>query len=67
MKQRGQDDLTRRRRLNGGLCPTHGIPLQYTTIGSATKVQVFCPRDDCDFEAYVTGESKVWKAMSNGQ
>ena len=65
---RGQDDLTRQRRLNRGCCPTHGTLLtqcglayneQYEVIG----IKVECPRSDCDFVKDVKRGTKLMKVL----
>lgn len=63
-----QDDLTRRRRLNRGACPTHGVGLMQT--GVATNMLgvpvgdiVSCPRKGCDFWTEVFPDTKLWKAL----
>lgn len=46
---RKQDDITRRRRLNNGRCPTHGTALAQIGIHDHGPV-VACPREDCSFQ-----------------
>lgn len=63
-----QDDLTRRRRLNRGACPTHGVGLIQT--GVATNAQgipfgdtVACPRKDCDYWTEVRPGTRLWEVL----
>lgn len=64
-RRRGQDELTRRRRLNEGNCPTHGIALfqdiPYVS-GGCVRAKFYCPRRDCSFEQHFEYGSKLWKA-----
>jgi len=50
---KGQDELTRRRRLVKGRCPTHGISLKQIGIAHDGRAPIgpflVCPRRDCDF------------------
>lgn len=64
MRRRGQDDLTRQKRLNTGCCPVHGIPL---IMGETlANDQVFdCPRADCDFEIVPKPGTKCYLALRN--
>lgn len=63
-----QSELTRRRRLMRGCCPTHGIGLTQTDVrrddsGIPIGDVVACPRRDCDFETDVFPDTKLWKAL----
>ena len=69
MSKAKQDEVTRRRRLNAGRCPTHGTPLHQIGVmhenGGPVGDRVGCPRQDCDFEQDVKGDSRlmeIWKA-----
>lgn len=62
-----QDDLTRRRRLNDGRCPTHGTALTQIGIwtennGKAGPV-VGCPRKDCNFKVDVKPGTKLYELL----
>ena len=61
-----QDDLSRRRRLNKGQCPTHGLALTQDGVwqddGDAGPV-VSCPRSDCGFQMKVRQGTKLYKAL----
>jgi hypothetical protein len=67
-----QDDLSRRRRLNNGCCPTHGIPLVSDRLvwrnGHPVAEEINCPRRDCDFRLEVGPDrnAKVWSALLAG-
>lgn len=66
-RRRGQDELTRRRRLNEGNCPTHGIPLHQDVpyaSGGLVYARFYCPRRDCVFQQHYEEGSKVWKAAA---
>jgi len=64
-KRSGQDDLTRRRRLNEGRCLTHGCKLcQVMSVGSGA-LRVGCPRLDCNFQTDVIDGSKLDKARNS--
>lgn len=70
-RRRGQDDLTRRRRLNDGLCPTHGVALTQTGVhhdpdGTPAAPIVGCPRGDCDFVYIAKVGTKVFKVVTGG-
>jgi hypothetical protein len=66
-----QDDITRRRRLNEGRCPTHGTALVQlgvwcddgTNIEPNTGPIVGCPRKDCKFKLKVRAGTKLYKAL----
>ena len=65
---RGQDDLTRRRRLNQGRCPVHGIFLTQSGVslddqGNPDGDLVECPRRDCKFETAARPGTKLWEAL----
>ncbi len=64
-RRKGQDELTRQRRLNDGACPTHGIALHmgipYRDRG--LRANFYCPRSDCDFKQVAIEDSKLWKAV----
>jgi len=67
-----QTEMTRRRRLAGGRCPTHGVGLVQVDVardddGVAVGDVVACPRDDCDFRADVLPGSHLWDAVRDGQ
>ena len=66
-KRSGQDDLTQRRRLNDGRCPTHGCALcQVMSVGSGA-LRVGCPRRDCGFQTDVIDGSKLDVALRKGE
>jgi hypothetical protein len=63
-----QDDLSRRRRLNRGACPTHGVGLMQTGVavnkyGIPYGDVVSCPRKDCDYWTEVRPGTKLWLAL----
>lgn len=63
-----QDELTRRRRLNRGCCPTHGTPLvqcglAYNESNEVIGLKVKCPRKDCSFVKDVKDGSKLMKVL----
>ena len=64
---KGQDEATRRRRLNRGCCPTHGIGLAQIGVayrgGKPTGVEVGCPRKDCDFTSDAFPGSEIWDGL----
>ena len=65
-RRRGQDELTRRRRLNDGGCPTHGICLHMGVpyeIDGVVHAEFYCPRSDCSFRRQYSETEKVWKAV----
>lgn len=70
---KGQDDLSRRRRLNEGRCPTHGTGLIQTGIWHDTVKGteeagpvVECPRNDCEFRLKVKSGTKTYHALCGG-
>ena len=65
-RRKGQDDLTRRRRLNDGTCPTHGVHLlvrDHWEREGSRFIMVECPRCDCKFRQTVGQGTKVWDAV----
>lgn len=67
MKPR-QDEISRRRRLNKGQCPTHGVSLVQTGVatdkhGVSFGDVVSCPRKDCGYWTEVRPETKLWEAL----
>ena len=59
-----QDELTRRRRLNNGTCPTHGVGLAQVTHNDETGEElVECPRRDCEFRYWVPRGSATERAL----
>ena len=63
-----QSELTRRRRLMRGACPTHGIALVQCGValdeyGEPCGPRVECPRRDCDFEVNAPRGSKLYRAL----
>lgn len=61
---RKQDEVTRRRRLNAGLCPTHGLDLSQVGVNATqTAPIVGCPRQDCGFEIEVVEGTALAKAL----
>jgi hypothetical protein len=66
--RRRQDELSRRRRLNRGLCPTHGVVLlpdsiAYDKNGVPYGETVRCSRQDCDWWIEVRPGTKLWEAL----
>ena len=63
---RGQDELTRRRRLARGNCPTHGVGLVQigvVPVDGVPRPQVACPRSDCSFSTVPEPGTALWKAL----
>ena len=65
---RGQDDLTQRRRLMKGQCPTHGTlltqcGLAYNEHNEVIGVKVECPRKDCKFVKDVERGTRLMEAL----
>lgn len=62
-----QDEVTRRKRLNDGRCPTHGTILVTTGLHDeeAGEFQAECARGNCDFKTWVKLKSKIAKAMGH--
>jgi hypothetical protein len=63
-----QDELSRRRRLNKGQCPTHGTGLEQTGVahdkhGVPFADVVSCPRKDCDYWTEVRPGTKLWDVL----
>lgn len=63
-----QDELSKRRRLNKGQCPTHGVHLQQEGVATSSEGIPYgdvmgCPRRDCDFTVEVTPGSRLDQLM----
>lgn len=63
-----QDELSRRRRLYQGLCPTHGTPLVLTRNACLKNGIPFdpvasCSKSNCQYFVEVSPASKLWSAI----
>lgn len=71
MTKRKQDELTRRRRIKMGCCPTHGIAVVQTGVafdnGQPTAAEVECPRKDCDFKGRSSAQGAEIYEWSGGE
>jgi hypothetical protein len=68
MVRPAQDDVTRRRRLDAGRCPTHGLALTQVGIelddfGDPCGDRVECPRRGCSFVTTARRGTKLYKAL----
>ena len=69
LAMRKQDELSRRRRLNRGACPTHGIRLAveaylFSEQDEPYAAKVGCPRRDCSFARVVDFGSKIAEVLN---
>lgn len=53
MTRARQDDVTRRRRILRGACPTHGIALTQGRPPDGVGLWLECPRRDCKYEQQI--------------
>lgn len=59
-----QDEVTRRRRLNRGCCPSHGCALAAMDYNPETEEYlVECPRGGCTFKDWVLKGSATERAL----
>lgn len=68
-QRKGQDELTRRARLNEGGCPQHATPLQVDDCweqDGKRGASAYCPRRDCVYTVTIKEGTKVWKAVMLG-